>query len=655
MGWSLSATTRSQFEYRAVITGGDREELAARLAAVAAGEPSAGVVTGAVPPGGAGRVVFVFAGHGRSGGDGRELAGCSPVFADRLAQCSAALVPYTAWRVEDVLDGTAARAGTWSARTLQPVLWAVSVALAAVWEAAGVTPDAVAGHSQGEVAAACVAGILSVEDAAAVIAGRSRVLMRLSGHGGMLSVAEPAAAVRERIASFGERLSVAVVNSPAATVVSGELAALEELAARCEQAGVRAHRVPIDYASHSAQAEQVREELLAALDGITPRAGHIPMISAATGELVQGPELVAGYWYASLRSVVDFERAVRALGDAGHRVFIEVFLTSVLSTAITRTLEDAAADNPEAVVTGTLRRGDGGPVRLVASLAEAHVHGVTVDWAAVLGGGRRVDLPTYAFQRRRYWPRPGQGADVRSAGLGAVGHPLLGAAVELAEGDGLILTGRLSAQAQPWLARHAAGGTALLPGERVRGTGDAGGRPGRSAGKSEEPTLQAPLAIPEDAGVQVQVVAGAPQEHGHRPVQVFSRPDDGTDGPWTRHATGLLAPDIPAAAGDFADFAAGTSAASGRGPDGGCGAVGRYSLPAEYGLQPVEGLARAAGGVAARRRECSRKRFSRKTPLGMLGRYGLHPALLDAVLGAAWAWPRTRNRARYCGRPPGTE
>src|SRR5262249_22774285 len=163
----------------------------------------------------------------------------------------------------------------------------------------------------------------------------------------------------------------------------GELAALEELAAGCEAAGVRTHRVPIDYASHSAQAEEVREELLAALDGITPAAGDVPMISAMTGQITDGYEMGAGYWYGSLRSPVEFGRAVRALAGSGHRVFVEVSPHPVLTTAITQTLEDtAAADAPDVaapVVTGTLRRDDGGPVRLLASLAQAHVHGAGVD------------------------------------------------------------------------------------------------------------------------------------------------------------------------------------------------------------------------------------------------------------------------------------
>ena len=628
VGWSL-ATTRSVFGHRAVITGSGREELAAGLASVAAGEPGAGVVTGSVPPGGAAGVVFVFSGHGAQwAGMGRELAAVCPVFSARLAECSAALAPFTGWRVEDVLAGGDAAQDLEREDVLQPVLWAVSVALAAVWQAAGVAPDAVVGHSQGEIAAAAVAGILSLEDAAAVVAGRSRVLMALAGRGGMLSLTEPAAWVRERIAGFGERLSVAVVNSPAATVVSGELQALEELAAQCA-AGVRTHRVPIDYASHSPQVERVREELLAVLDGITPRAGSVPMVSAMTGELVDGGGLDAGYWYASLRSPVDFERAVRTLAVAGHRVFIEVSPRPVLTTAITQTLEDTTggegADGLRAVVTGTLRRDDGGLGRLLASLAQAYVHGVPVDWAAVLGGGRRVDLPTYAFQRRRYWPRPGRAADVRSAGLGALGHPLLGAVVELAGDRGLVLTGRLSVQAQPWLADHVVGGSVLLPGTAfVELAAQAGDQAG--CGQVEELTLQAPLVMPEDAGVQVQVTAGAPDHDGSRAVQVFSRPDDGTDGPWTRHAAGMLAPAALAAAEDFASWPPeGAVAADVTGLYEGLAAGGYGYGPAFRGLR------------AAWRRgdEVFAEAVLPEDAAADADRYGIHPALLDAVLHAA--------------------
>ncbi|WP_345600259.1 type I polyketide synthase, partial [Thermocatellispora tengchongensis] len=290
VSWSL-ATTRSTFEHRAVVLGAGREG----LAALAAGESSAGVVSGvagAVSP-----VVFVFPGQGSQWvGMGRELAESSPVFAARLAECERALAPYVDWSLGDVLAGREGAPSFDRVDVVQPALWAIMVSLAAVWQAAGVNPGAVAGHSQGEIAAAVVAGILSLEDAAKVVALRSRALTALSGRGGMLSIAEPADAVQARAASWHGRVSVAAINGPEATVVSGDVAALEEMAAGCERDGVRARLLPVDYASHGPQVEALREEILAALDGISPQNGSVPLVSALTGEVLAGADAGPEYW-----------------------------------------------------------------------------------------------------------------------------------------------------------------------------------------------------------------------------------------------------------------------------------------------------------------------------------------------------------------------
>ncbi|MBO2456934.1 type I polyketide synthase [Actinomadura violacea] len=416
VAWSL-VTTRSAFEHRAVVIGDEREELLEGLSAVAERRAAAEVVTGAVPVGGAGRVVFVFPGQGSQWvGMGRDLAASSPVFAARLAECGAALAPFVDWSLQDVLFGANGAPGLETADVVQPVLWAVMVSLAAVWEAAGVRPDAVVGHSQGEIAAACVAGILALEDAARVVALRSKALTVLAGRGGMLSVAEPAELVGERLSAWGERLSIAAVNGPAATVVSGAPDALKELAATCSQEDVRTRLLPVDYASHSAQVEAIEQDILDVLEGVTPSQAQIPMVSAMTGEFLNGPELDASYWYASLRATVEFDRAVRVLGEAGHRVFVEVSPHPVLTAAITETLEDTPSDGPSGIkALGTLRRDDGGPARLLLSLAEAHVSGASVDWTTVLPPGRQIELPTYAFQRRRFWPAPPASAAPESA------------------------------------------------------------------------------------------------------------------------------------------------------------------------------------------------------------------------------------------------
>jgi acyl transferase domain-containing protein/acyl carrier protein len=621
VGWSL-ATTRTAFEHRAVVVGGGVEG----LAAVASGESAAGVVTGSVPAGGLGQVVFVFPGQGGQwAGMGRELAAASPVFAARLAECGAALTRYVDWSLEEALAGAH---GLDRADVVQPALWAVMVSLAAVWQAAGVMPDAVLGHSQGEIAAATVAGVLSLEDAARVVALRSRALRALAGRGGMASVAEPAARVRERIRPWGDRLAVAAVNGPAATVVSGELDALAALVAGCERDGMRARVLPVDYASHCAQVEGLRGEIMAALDGLRAGPARVPMISAATGQWMAGPELDAGYWYESLRSPVEFEGAVRALAGAGHGVFIEVSPHPVLTSPVTETVEEGGMAAP--VVTGTLRRDDGGPARLLASLAEAYARGVPVRWTAVLPSGHRVDLPTYAFQRQRYWPGPAASAgDLRSAGLGVVGSPLLSASVELAAGDGLVLTGRLSMAAQPWLADHAVRGTVLLPGaafvELVITAGDV-----VACDRIEELALEAPLVVPATGGVQLQVVLGGPGEAGRRAVEVYARPE-GTDGAgrWNRHASGWLGPAVDAGAALSAEFAVWP-------PEGAVPVqvAGLYDglAAAGYGYGPVfRGLRRAW-----RRGEdvFAEAALPEDAAIAASG-FALHPALLDAALQVA--------------------
>ncbi|WP_344869533.1 type I polyketide synthase, partial [Amycolatopsis ultiminotia] len=378
VAWSL-ATTRSAFEHRAVLLADDA------LAALAERRPVPGLVTGRA--GARGRTVFVFPGQGSQWvGMGRELAAASPVFAARLAECRDALAPY--------LDLDAALSGELvGADVVQPALWAVMVSLAEVWRAAGVEPDAVVGHSQGEIAAAVVAGILSLEDAAKVVALRSKALTALAGRGGMLSIAEPADAVRARIKRWGARVSVAAVNGPVSTVVSGDPETLQELADSADGADVRTRMVSVDYASHSAQVDELRDEIIQQLQGIEPREGEVPLVSSMSGEW--NPQMDAEYWFASLRETVEFERAVRVLGE-GHGVFVEASPHAVLTGAIADTLD-------EPVVTGTLRRDDGGADRLLTSFAEAYVQGVPVDWSSFLRG-TAIDLPTYAFQRERFWP-----------------------------------------------------------------------------------------------------------------------------------------------------------------------------------------------------------------------------------------------------------
>ncbi|WP_439382908.1 SDR family NAD(P)-dependent oxidoreductase [Amycolatopsis lexingtonensis] len=494
---------RSAFDHRAVVTG----DLKAGLTALAERGSGAGVARSGR------RVVFVFPGQGSQwAGMGQELLAAEPVFAERMTECAAALKSFVDWDLLDVLDDADALQRV---DVVQPALWAMMVSLAAVWRAHGVEPAAVVGHSQGEIAAAVVAGGLSIEDGARVVALRSKALLALSGRGGMVSVAAPADRTRELIAPW-PGLAVAVVNGGASTVVSGDADALEELLA----SDIPAKRIAVDYASHSPHVEGLEDELARVLAPVRPRSGEIPFHSTVTGEPTDTADLDAGYWYRNLRRPVEFARTTEKLVEAGHDVFIECSPHPVLVSALAETT----------TALGTLKRNDGGPVRVLAALGEAHVHGVPVDWA--LPEGTRAALPTYPFQRERFWLDATEAhAGVDGLGLDAAGHPLLAASTRLADPDVRLFTGRLSLAAMPWLADHAVLDTPLLPGTAFL---DLALHAARETGAAvADLTVEAPLVLPRHGAVLVQVTVSEDA------VKIFARTEDGT---WTRHASGTLAP-----------------------------------------------------------------------------------------------------------------
>ncbi|MGK3202849.1 type I polyketide synthase [Amycolatopsis sp. MEPSY49] len=388
VGWSL-ASTRTAFEHRAVVLGEDRAELLAGLGALASGTPSASVVTGVATP--AGRTVFVFPGQGAQwAGMAVELLDSSPVFAERFAECAAALESFVDWSPFDALRESALE----RVDVVQPLSWAVMVSLAALWQAHGVTPDAVVGHSQGEIAAAVVAGGLSLLDGARVVALRSKAIAAgLAGQGGMASIALDAEHVEKLLVEWAGQISIAAFNSPSSTVVCGEPGALDELLAQCQADGVRSRLIPVDYASHSAHVAAIESELRDVLAAVEPRTGEVPFHSTVSAEPIDTATLDAGYWYRNLRQPVLFARTIETLENA---VFVEVSPHPVVSSAIAEIV-------PGAVAVGTLRRGEGGLARFRTSLAELHVRGVDVDWAPAFPGARPIPLPTYAFQRQRYW------------------------------------------------------------------------------------------------------------------------------------------------------------------------------------------------------------------------------------------------------------
>ncbi|WP_374523696.1 SDR family NAD(P)-dependent oxidoreductase, partial [Micromonospora sp. R42003] len=622
VAWSL-ATSRGAFDSRAVLVAASAQRVADALDALAEGRPDPAVTRGEARP--TGRCVFVFPGQGSQWlGMGLDLLDQAPVFAERMAACDAALRPYLDWSLLDVLRQAPGAPGLDEVDVVQPALFAMMVSLAELWRSYGVQPAAVVGHSQGEIAAACVAGVLSLPDAARVVALRSRALRALAGHGAMASVALPADTVRDRIARFGERISVAAVNGPAAVVVSGEPEAVEELLAELAGEQARVRRIAVDYASHSAQVERIRDELAEVLAGIAPGPAAVPLFSTTDLRWLDGEEMGPDYWYRNLRRPVELERAIRALAAEGHDTYVECSPHPVLTVGVEETLADHDGD---AVVVGSVQRDQGGRERFLLSLAQLHVSGVAVDWRPALAGGRRVDLPTYAFAHRRYWPRPVSGpGDVGAAGLDAAGHPLLGASVVLAETRGHLFTGRLSADAQPWLADHRVTGSVLVPGtglvEFCLRAGDEVGHP-----FLDELVIEAPLTLPADGATQVQVAVGAGAGDGRRPVTVHSRPADAPAGqPWTRHASATLRADQPAVSPQLTAWPPpDTRPVDLTGFYAGLEADGYAYGPAFQGLRAVW-----TGGdeVYAEVELPAAQRVD-------ADRYGLHPALFDAALHAA--------------------
>ncbi|MBB5937003.1 type I polyketide synthase [Streptomyces zagrosensis] len=406
VGWSLAAG-RTALEHRAVVIADHPAAFTSALGALARGEPAPELIE---PPaygtGPAGRrVIFVFPGQGSQwAGMAIELWDHAPAFAQRMAECAEALAEFVDWDLEEVLRQAPSAPSLARVDVVQPALFAVMVSLAALWQAHGVVPSAVIGASQGETAAACVAGALSLRDAARVVSIRSQLIGALTGHGAMASLAQSADQATERIAAWDGRLFLATVNGPASVVVSGEADAVENLLAQCADEGIRARRIPVDYASHSAQVEQIKDQLPKALAGITPCTATIPFYSTVTAGPLDGTELGPDYWYQNVRQTVRFAQMVGTVLDAGDAVFIELSPHPVLVHGIEQSAEARGAEHTVAV--SSLRRGQSGPCRFLTSLAEAYVHGVAVDWTVPFHGtdATRTDLPTYAFQRQRYWP-----------------------------------------------------------------------------------------------------------------------------------------------------------------------------------------------------------------------------------------------------------
>ncbi|WP_308211458.1 type I polyketide synthase [Actinomadura rupiterrae] len=638
VGWSL-VSGRSVFDHRAVVLAGAGEGLVEGLQSLVSGAEHPGVVVGSgAGVAGSGRVL-VFGGQGSQWlGMGRELLESSPVFAASISECEEVFGGLVDWSLTDTLRGSGPGLGDVDrVDVVQPVLFAVMVSLARLWKWVGVEPDAVVGHSQGEIAAAYVAGALSLADAARVVVLRSQVLAEVAGRGGMAAVSAPVEQVTDWLTGWDGRLEVAAVNGPLSVVVSGDVDPVAEFVDWCEGEGIRARRLAVDYASHCSQMEPLREQILDALQGISPQSVSTAFYSTVTGGRIDTAQLDGAYWFENLRRQVRFDDASRALLADGFRVFIEATPHPSLVTSIHDTAE--ASDSGPLVAVGSLRRDRGGLDQFLTSVAQAFVAGVEVDWKQIFEGtgASWTDLPTYAFDHRHYWLNARTAHDVDGVGLSAVEHPLLGAAVELPDG-GVVLTGRLSMGENAWLADHAVLGHVLLPGTGfVEVAVLAGDHVG--AAHLRELVLHAPLPLTREQANQLQVMLTPPTKaadgtastDGEWRVAIYSRPEGQPDQTWTLHAEGTLESEPSTARAAASDWE--TKAW----PPLGAEAVDMddtYERLSGRGYEygPVfQGLA----GVWRRGSEVFVEAALPERARSEASRFGLHPALLDSVLHAA--------------------
>ncbi|MFI5980625.1 SDR family NAD(P)-dependent oxidoreductase [Streptomyces sp. NPDC051555] len=551
------ATARTAFEYRAVVLAEDATGFTTTLDTLAdKGTTGRHLVRGTARPGA--KTAFVFAGQGAQwAGMGGQWYEQLPAFAAAFdAVCEAADPQLDVPLADVVLAGSAGRPADHAelihqTRYTQIALFAVEVALFRTLEAWGVRPDVVLGHSIGEIAAAHVAGVLSLQDAVTLAVARGDLMQQLPAGGAMLALdatrAQADAWLRALPEQHRQQVAIAAVNSPSAVVVSGASDAVDQVAEAAERAGHRLRRLQVSHAFHSPLMEPMLDAFRSVLAGLTFSRPAVPMVSTVTGELAADDITSADYWVRHAREAVRFQDAVCA---AEPRV--DAFLEIGPHTVLSRPLEDSLAAGHSATVTSVAHRERPLVATLLRAVGALWAGGADVDWRALLPTVTAVqDLPTYPFERQRFWPRvpPRRAGDVSGAGLAGLDHPLLGAAVSVADGSsagGSVLTGRLSLSTHPWLADHAVMGAVLLPGTAfVELALRAGQNVG--CGRIRDLTLETPLVLtPEDA-VQIQVGVGPADDEGHRHVVVHSRlepSDDGTSGvetEWVRHAQGVVA------------------------------------------------------------------------------------------------------------------
>ncbi|HEX3779823.1 MAG TPA: type I polyketide synthase, partial [Pseudonocardiaceae bacterium] len=603
-----TAVSRSAFECRAAILVRDRAELLAGLTALAEGVAGVNVVEGTAATG---PVAMVFSGQGaQRTGMGQELHARFPVFAEAWDAVAEVLDPLLGRPLAELVAGDLGQTGD-----AQPALFALQVALFRLVESWGVTPDVLVGHSIGEIAAAHVAGVFSLADACALVAARARLMQALPTGGAMVAVQATEDEVAPLLVGHEDAVSIAAVNGPRSVVLSGVEAVVLDIAGRFE----KTRRLSVSHAFHSPLMRPILDEFATVVDGLTFAQPQLPIVSTVTGRPDADLDTPT-YWVAQVLRPVRFADAINTVREQGTATFLELGPDGV-TTAMTG---EVLAGDPEVLAVSMLRTDRDEPAAAVRALAQLHTHGTSVDLAGFFAGrgAHQIDLPTYAFQHEHYWPTGMRATDARGLGQAAAGHPLLGAAVALADSDGVLLTGRLSLRSHPWLADHVVGGSVLFPGT---GFLELAFRAGDQVGCDlvEELTLSAPLLLGERDTMAVQIAVGEPDESGRRTVTVYARPVDAAEGePWVQHAAGVLAVGQHTASLDTSEWPPADAIA--------LDADGVYDRFADGGFSygPVFQGLRAAW----RRGDEVFAEIALSEQVIDAGSFGIHPALLDAAL-----------------------